>query len=254
MTRRRRQNSKPYPPRVSQYHPSKPPRQLYSTEYMNPSVSAQQPSAYQAVYPVKPTTPVTNIQHMPSIVQQPYIPPGVSHKENSMNRRWTEKAQLWNSKASGYKEFRYRYGHKSLYCSTCSEFVTKERPYMSVVQHRHSSSKRDRMEACVDPQGNYLCTTCRHTPHSFKVGARYPLILTSSTLNNWQGCRYANNYRGDEFHVEVIGIPGATIDGVDHSLGPAAPRLEVVGWTCLPGAGFTPPGGTVGEEVLYCGS
>ena len=151
--------------------------------------------------------------HMPNIHQVVRTPSGYTDQEDSINRRWWEKSMEWKSKHANYKQFRAEHGHKPKYCRICSEFSSARwRPEMEVVQHIHNSSKELRLDSRPDAAGNYLCTSCRHTPHSFRVGDRYPVIVTSSTLNNWQGNRSGNHYRGDEFHVEVISIPGGKID------------------------------------------
>ena len=58
----------------------------------------------------------------------------------------------------------------------------------------------------------------RDMPHSFKTGRLYSVLLSSSTLHQWQGARTINRYKGDEIHVEQLTIPGATIEDVRHAL------------------------------------
>ena len=65
--------------------------------------------------------------------------------------------------------------------------------------------------------GAYPCFTCEKTPHSFKIGMRYPIIVSSSILNHWQGRRSANLYPGDDMHIDFITIPGATIKNLHHA-------------------------------------
>ena len=51
-----------------------------------------------------------------------------------------------------------------------------------------------------------------------KTGTRLPILLSSSTLNEWQGKRYQNQYAGDTLHVDQLCIPGATIKTLTRAL------------------------------------
>ena len=46
--------------------------------------------------------------------------------------------------------------------------------------------------------------TCKATPHSCRTGMRYPLLMTSSILNGWQGKRYENEYIGHDPKIAVL--------------------------------------------------
>ena len=139
-------------------------------------------------------------------------------KEESLNRRENEKIRNTGSKDRQHQEFRRRNGHIYQYCETCSEFCSSSRKFMRVITHKHFSSIKYRLQALIDENGNYPCTQCRDTPHSFKTGRRYSVLLSSSTLHQWQGARTINRYKGDEIHVEQLTIPGATIEDVRHAL------------------------------------
>ena len=139
-------------------------------------------------------------------------------KEESLNRRENEKIRNTGSKDRQHQEFRRRNGHIYQYCETCSEFCSSSRKFMRVITHKHFSSIKYRLQAPIDENGNYPCTQCRDTPHSFKTGRRYSVLLSSSTLHQWQGARTINRYKGDEIHVEQLTIPGATIEDIRHAL------------------------------------
>lgn len=103
------------------------------------------------------------------------------------------------------------------YCSICSESTSMIRPEPVCIQHLHSSSKDYRIKAPADIWGNYTCITCKLTPHSHKIGARYPVVLSSSLLHDWQGDRNENGYEGDTMHVDYVSIVGAKIPDLIHA-------------------------------------
>ena len=104
------------------------------------------------------------------------------------------------------------------YCSICSEAPSLVCPLLKVFFHTHVSSKMFRLESRLDQYGQYACHSCATTPHTCKQGIRYPVILTASALNNWQKYREENLYLGDEIHIDIIAIPGATLDVLLHAL------------------------------------
>ena len=53
--------------------------------------------------------------------------------------------------------------------------------------------------------------------HSHKIGTRYPVLVSSSILNNWQGMRSMNGYQGDDIHIDFITIPEATVRELEHA-------------------------------------
>ena len=140
------------------------------------------------------------------------------HKEDSLNRRYNEHRRLFGNKHPDYRRFHDRNSYIHNYCSICSETVSDVRPRMSVVRHRHFSSMVYRIEAPTDVHGNYPCFHCKITPHSCRIGERYPVLLTSSTLHHWQGDRAVNRYEGNPLHMDEISIPGGKIEDLRHAL------------------------------------
>ena len=128
--------------------------------------------------------------------------------------KWAnEEIALW--KASRHKDslaLRSSHGSKRNYCYICSEF-NRPATGMKLTFHRHTSSKNERLTAENDYYGQYHCTTCKITPHRFKMGERTPLLLTTSTLNKWR----PESYEGDEIHLDEIGIPGGRIKDLEHA-------------------------------------
>ena len=138
--------------------------------------------------------------------------------EESMNRRKNECLWFQDNKDTGYQRFRDEHGHIQNYCRICSEHTSKLRPVMKVVRHKHFSTLVYRQAAPVDKNGNYPCFHCERTPHSFRMGSRYAILLTSSTLHMWQGRREFNHYKGNEIHMDESSIPGGTIGDLRHAL------------------------------------
>ena len=139
-------------------------------------------------------------------------PPEEQMKELSL--MWREMELIEDKKPKRIASSLYRIKHKDTprYCGVCSE--TKDG---SLTHHQHYSSRQARLVAPSDEWGLFSCKTCKISPHSFKSGTRYSILLTSSTLNNWQGDRLTNKYEGDPIHVDYISIPGGTIDTLIHA-------------------------------------
>ena len=137
----------------------------------------------------------------------------------SLNWKSGELAMLQSAKRSDHMKIRESNQHINRYCETCSEFTPggdiKIKP--KIYTHLHNSSKNYRIQAPSDVWGNYTCFTCSHTPHSCKIGVRYPVIVSSSILNGWQGMRSFNSYQGDPIHIDYITIPGATVKDLHHA-------------------------------------
>ena len=140
------------------------------------------------------------------------------HKEDSLNRRYNEGRRIMGNKHQDYRKFRDKNSYIYNYCNICSEMVSDVRPRLSVVRHRHFSSVVYRTEAPTDINGNYPCFHCKTTPHSCRIGERYPVLLTSSTLHHWQGDRAVNGYEGNPLHMDEISIPGGKIADLRHAL------------------------------------
>ena len=116
-----------------------------------------------------------------------------------------------SNKHPDWRLFREDHGHRGKYCQVCSEFANKSRPGLVVVRHTHFSSLQYRISANSDKWGHYFCPTCQIGFHSFKSGTRYPILVTSSMLHQWQGVRSENGYPGDPIHIDQLSIPGAKI-------------------------------------------
>ena len=141
--------------------------------------------------------------------------PAIQLRQESMSRKAFESKTFFASKHDDCSAFNKNVNR---YCDICSEHKSIIYPVPKVVQHNHFSSLRYRIDASTDRWGQFFCPNCRITPHSHKSGTRYPILLTSSTLNNWHGKRYENGYDGDLFHLDSIGIPGAKIEDLIHAL------------------------------------
>jgi len=176
--------------------------------------------------PVPPTFKPPNTAHPP-----PNIPPGygtdlypaenldpLNHpalqmEEISRNRKSNEFSSI--TKVPNYRNLRIKNRDDKYYCNICSEYPSPMVPRGKIIRHRHNSSKIKRMYSTTLKWAEYNCTSCKTTPHSHKTGVRYPVIVTSSILNNWQGKK--SGYPGDEIHVDIIGVPGATIKMLHHA-------------------------------------
>lgn len=106
------------------------------------------------------------------------------------------------------------------YCYICSEFSTCDHKSRSPIFHVHYSSLFERINSTTDNNLHYLCTTCEKTPHSTYTGERYPILVTSSIMHDWQKAKHLglSDYRGNPMHCETISIPGATIPMLRHAL------------------------------------
>ena len=148
----------------------------------------------------------------------PYVPAEHQMWSISHERKLNERDYILRSKSTGYMLLREQHQDNNRYCSTCSEFSSLVKPGVRPIFHQHNSSKNYRISAPVDLNANYPCTTCAATPHSHKTGIRYPILLSSSILNLWQGRRTENQYPGDDIHIDYLTIPGATIKTLHHAL------------------------------------
>ena len=130
-----------------------------------------------------------------------------------LRRKNNEVKHYYAQKHPDYREFREDNCHLPNYCNICSEFYHRSRRGLAVVTHQHQSSLNYRIHADSNPSpwGEYFCSTCEIGFHGYKTGSRYPVLVTSSMLLNWQGIRSRNGYQGDKIHVDQIGISGAKI-------------------------------------------
>ena len=138
-------------------------------------------------------------------------------KEISKSRKSSEFYAFMKSKLKNYQQIRDKYGHTEGYCNICSETTSSVCPKGKIISHTHNSSKDTRIFSESNRWAVYNFTSCKATPHSFKTGIRHPVLVTSSILDNWQGNRGENTYLGDDIHVDIIAIPGATIKMLHHA-------------------------------------
>ena len=136
-------------------------------------------------------------------------------REISVARQSNEYRNIQAAKGEDHHEFNKANRHIKFYCGTCSEFVGDGRDQMQVVAHKHFSSMSYRLWTRSDQWGQFLCHSCEKTPHYYKSGIRYPILITSSTLANWQRTKSEMGYPGDKIHMDYIAIPGATIKDLE---------------------------------------
>ena len=136
----------------------------------------------------------------------------------SKDRQEIEKEAILHVKGPNYKNFRETHNRSYKYCEICSEAETRERNYMKPVYHKHGSSKTYMINAPLDKKGQYFCYTCKDSPHRIHPRQRSPLLISSSTLHDWQGMRSYTGYTGDALHMDFITIPGGTIKVLKHAL------------------------------------
>jgi len=134
-------------------------------------------------------------------------------RDISLNRQRQEKQDYYNAKEPAYKDFRWMHGNCPGYCSICSE-IKGTNGCMNLVHHNHQSSHLDRITADTDIFGQYYCVGCKCL-HPVKTGTRYPVIMSSSTLNGWRGM--SSSYTGDPFHIDWDTCSGAKIRTMLHS-------------------------------------
>lgn len=170
-------------------------------------------------YPPPPLPPSYGTYLYPAISDYlaGYEPANEQMKAISMRRKDTETKFLRAGKNDGYKSDRGRNYHLKRYCRICSEHSSDIYKMKKPICHTHNSSLDYRINAPVDTNGNFHCITCKNTPHSHKSGRRYSVLVSSSTMDNWQGRRDLNNYAGDDIHLDFITIPGGTIQILTHA-------------------------------------
>jgi hypothetical protein len=110
------------------------------------------------------------------------------------------------------------------YCSTCSEVqIDDESLRLNQIRyHQHISSLQYRVDTPLDDNGQYACSQCEVSPHYAKCGDRYPILVTSSILSQWQGrnwrARAATGYKGDVIHIDQLSLPGGRIRDLQTAL------------------------------------
>ena len=110
--------------------------------------------------------------------------------------------KLYNSSRNGKK-----------FCRPCSELISNPQK----VYHKHFSSHLDRMLAQPDYFCRYMCHQCADSPHMYLSGGRLPVMMTSSTLNNYHGIGTNLGYRGDSLHCDLVSVPGGRISDLDRA-------------------------------------
>ena len=145
------------------------------------------------------------------------IPAENQMRDISLSRKSAEHVMFMNAKRKNYHKIRSANENQTRYCNICSEFIMPGDYTSSIVHHTHNSSKAYRISSPADRWGNYPCITCKSTPHSHKIGVRYPVLVSSSILINWQGIRSMSGYEGDEIHIDYQTIPGATVRELEHA-------------------------------------
>ena len=142
-------------------------------------------------------------------------------KEGSLLRRSEEEAGMMKDIHPDARIQRQQSAttyRKNPYCCLCSETMTEVYPQIKPMYHKHLSSKLCRIEMPHDKYGQYLCTTCKITPHYYKAGARVALYISSSTMCNWQAdFRLKGVYPGDPLHIDSLCIPGGSIKTLLHA-------------------------------------
>ena len=69
------------------------------------------------------------------------------------------------------------------------------------------------MDQRLDAYGMMNCKFCVDNIHYVKTARRYPILITLSFLNGWRTpFLRSGEYDGDDFHVDSISVPGATIE------------------------------------------
>ena len=145
------------------------------------------------------------------------VPIPTQMRERSLARMRQEENAFQQNKADGHKQFRRDNEHILRYCNICSESVSYVHEDMTVVSHSHYSSLQSRITSRTDFWAEYQCDSCQEPWHSAYSGIRYPVLCTSSTLNQWQGDLSRDRSKGHSFHIDTIGIPGGCVEDVHHA-------------------------------------
>ena len=135
----------------------------------------------------------------------------------SLNRLRAEEQRYIDNKHQDYELFRQEHGEAARYCEICSEVISYVHDEMTMITHNHYSSLKSRLNRTTDRWGQVSCNSCKEEKHSVYTGIRYPVLMTSSILNGWQGDMMAGRDRGNRFHIENVGIPGAKVQDLHHA-------------------------------------
>ena len=167
--------------------------------------------------PTVPTALGTKLFPIYSLNFAGNLPIEIQMRDTALTRKRNESKHFFSNKHPDYLRFRDYYGSVFNYCSICSEYVNRKRRDMALVIHSHTSSMNYRINSDhrQSPWGEYFCNTCEIGFHGYKSGARYPVLVTSSILKDWQGIRMNTRYSGDKIHVDQVGVAGAKIDDLE---------------------------------------
>ena len=145
------------------------------------------------------------------------MPVPTQMRARSLTRLQREERRYSDNKHHDFEIFRQEHGEVPRYCNTCSEAVSYVHDEPTIITHNHQSSLKDRLNQTTDRWGQISCSSCKEESHSVYTGVRYPLLVTSSILNGWQGNMEMSRERGYNFHIETIGIPGAKVQDLHHA-------------------------------------
>lgn len=98
-------------------------------------------------------------------------------------------------------------------CSICSASKSIIHQTKLSIYHTHSSSLYERTKIDLDHWGQFVCPTCKYT-HYTMTGDKLAVLVTSSALHQWR----SPEHPGDEYHLDHISIPGATISDLHHAV------------------------------------
>ena len=145
------------------------------------------------------------------------IPVPSQMRAKSLRRLQIEEQRYLFNKDEDYRQFRRQNEETPRYCKICSESLSYVHDTLTVVTHSHVSSLKRRIDANTDRWGQYECDSCSTRYHTALCGTRYPILATSSTMNQWQGNLDEDRSRGNKFHIENIGIPGGKVEDIHHA-------------------------------------
>ena len=114
-------------------------------------------------------------------------------------------------------------GYGPYYCEICSETSSPIFPSPEPVFHVHHSSRLAMLERIHNGQvDNFNCMSgCRQINHLPKPNYRRKLLITSSTLKQWDTDAKDDpnvGYLGNEEHIDLLSIPGGSLEEILHAL------------------------------------
>ena len=152
--------------------------------------------------PPPPSIPYYGSSINPTIPFRSFTCPASLLRDLNLNFHALEKSLFYETQ--GY--FPSSSSSNKKMCHTCSGFLGDGGP--KPVFHQHNSTKAKRMLSTPDCWGMYNCHQCKDTPHYFLPSWRMPLLITSSTLNDYHGTFNNIPFSGDKIHCDVLSVPG----------------------------------------------